>query len=327
MRNEVLPDPNRKQSLPYDLIVVDEASMLDLTLFHALIQHLHSDTDLLLIGDPNQLESVEEGAIFRDLCAVDLPKKLSPVQLTQNFRFDEKSGIGALAEAILTGTPSKVLQRGASDLEWVQEEIDQSLLDSLVDKLVSKQLELESFTTEELLQYWGQEIWLTPLRVTGIGSDQLNQSVQERVVRKGKIFVHKNWFHGKPFMVTKNHYRLGVFNGERGVCGRNNDGDLALFIESGEKIREIPLDVPLHTESSWFLTVHKSQGSEFNKVNLILHDQYPTVLSKQLVYTAITRAKDKFTLYGAASLLDQISGTHQIRFTTLQKSLNKRAFS
>lgn len=321
LRNEVLPDSNREETIPYDLLVVDEASMLDLSMFHSLIQRISNKTDLLLIGDPNQLESVEPGAVFRDLCTGNLPKEIEPITLTQRYRFDENSGIGALADSILNGTPSSVIIQGEKDLTLIESEGFESLTDTLIEKIASNQLQVVSSTIEELLEYWNREIVLTPLRTTRFGSEYLNRAVQDLVIRKG-VKSQKGWFHGKPFIITKNHYRFGVFNGDRGVCGRNDMGELSFFVESGDQIREFPLDAPIHTEASWFLTVHKSQGSEFEKVSLILPDQYHSLLTRQLLYTAVTRARVHFTLYGRASMLDEVMSTQDQRFTALQRFLN-----
>lgn len=322
LRNEVLPDPNREETIPYDLLVVDEASMLDLSLFHSLIQRISNKTDVLLIGDPNQLESVEPGAVFRDLCTGNLPKEIEPITLTQRYRFDENSGIGALAESILNGTPSFVIKQGAKDLSLIESEGFETLIDSLIEKTASKQFQVVSSQIEELLEFWNREIVLTPLRATRFGSEYLNRAVQDLVIRKGGVKSQKGWFHGKPFIITKNHYRFGVFNGDRGVCGRNEMGELSLFVESADQISEFPLDSPIQTEASWFLTVHKSQGSEFDKVSLILPDQYHSLLTRQLLYTAVTRAREHFTLYGRATMLDEVMSTQDQRFTALQRFLS-----
>lgn len=327
LRNEVLPDPSREEKIPFDLLVIDEASMLDLSLFHSLIQRISIKTDLLLIGDPNQLESVEPGAVFRDLCAGNLPKEIEIVTLTQGYRFNENSGIGALADDILKGIPSTVLLQDAKDLTLIDGDLGESVIDPLIEKIASKQFKVVSSKIDELLDFWNREIVLTPLRMTRFGSEYLNRAVQELISRKISVKIQNGWFQGKPFIITKNHFRLGVFNGDRGVCGRNEKGELSLFVESVDQIKELPLDAPIQTEASWFLTVHKSQGSEFDKVSLILPGQNHSLLTRQLLYTAVTRAREHFTLYGRASLLNEVISTQDQRFTALQRFLNKPEFS
>lgn len=357
-RTEVLPDPQREDLLPHALIVVDEASMMDMNVFHSLIKRIHSRTSLLLIGDPNQLESVHSGAVFRDLCTLENLADRYQVILTKNWRFQQQSGIAALSRQILSfdkGAASQG-QEGKSPVETGQQLVsdevngnsfsttffynsaytdlhhvkcakEELLKDHVYRYFEDRFSKISSQSADHILHLWADETWLTPLRSTDYGAEFLNRKVDEMLINKFFLQPVNGWFHGKPFIVTQNNYTFGVFNGDRGVCCRNGMGKLALFIETSEGLTEFSLSTPLQLEPAWFLTVHKSQGSEFDRVYLVIPNEVHPLVSRQLLYTALTRAKKEFTLYGDIELFEQACQTDQIRFTTLQKSLKRKAFS
>ena len=352
-KNTVLPDPRNEEYLPYDLIVVDEASMMDLTLFYTLIRRLNPRASLLLIGDQYQLESVDSGAVFRDLCSIDTFSDRYRVTLTKNWRFDSESGIAKLSEKILTSsesfrspnrnidrddpisdhrikeqedTPSSLFKDSHYDDIYLHEwDHEATHWERIYDSFSERYSSIRTAEATQMVQKWSEEIWLTPLRLTSFGSDYLNSMIQEKIVRNYSPYLEGGWFHGKPFIVTKNNYSIGVFNGDRGVCFQDNKGNLVLLIETSGQLQEYPLKTPLYTEPAWVLTVHKSQGSEFDRVHLILPEQTHPLLHRQLLYTAVTRARKEFILYGHSALLDQASCKDQVRFTNLQKYVKKRA--
>ena len=346
MRDEGLLPPAETKKLNYDLVIVDEASMVDLSLMHRLFTHLGENTRLILLGDKHQLASVEAGAVFADLCrkqengftvkTISLLKQLgitgellqyrgrplddAIVYLTKSFRFDEKSGIGALAAAIKStkNNPVKILE-SFNDLDHRPFSYSGSDLKNLTVHFEKRIKEARlADNPEMMLSYWKKEAWFTVLRRGLSGSEKLNALVEQRAASSVAAGRMHGWYHGRPVIITKNDYDLGVFNGDIGVCfKRENEDTHFVYVESGANLKKIPADRLVHAEPAYFLTVHKSQGSEFENVNLLLPNADTSILTRELLYTAVTRAKKKFTLHGSIELFKLGISRKTERFTML----------
>lgn len=352
VENRGLLPPVREKKLPYDLVIIDEASMIDLSLMHRLIKHLASETRLILLGDKNQLASVEAGSVFADLCGKDdnafrietietleagginLPKKDyakelsaahdSIVYLTKSYRFDSGSGIGTLADSVKKGlnnseAAAEVFQ-AFDDIDhmpfsYSKDDFSQMML--TISERVAKASQLTDVS--ELLDFWKQEIWLTVVRRGLSGSDRLNQLAEQSLATKRIVRMRQGWYSGRPVIVTRNDYDLGVYNGDFGVCmgSASDETKYLVYIQSGSGIKKIRPERLQNYQPAYFLTVHKSQGSEFGAVNLLMPRENVPVLTKELLYTAITRAKRSFILHGSTSLF--VDGSKKIteRFSGL----------
>jgi exodeoxyribonuclease V alpha subunit len=344
--------PVREKKLPYDLVIVDEASMIDLSLMHRLIKHLSEDTTLVLLGDKNQLASVEAGSVFADLCGKednafiqDTIEKLaaggiqlsasthagemsaahdSIVYLTKSYRFDAGSGIGTLAESVKAGleserTADNVFQKyddiNHLPFRYSKDDFNQMMLN--ITERVSRASEI--FDVSELLDFWKQQIWLTVVRRGLSGSDRLNQLTEQTLATKRTVRMTQGWYSGRPVIVTRNNYELGVYNGDFGVC-MGSDGDEnrhVVYVQSGAGIKKIRPERLQHFKPAYYLTVHKSQGSEFDTINLLMPQDDVSVLTKELLYTAITRAKETFVLHGSGALFVKGSNKSTERFSGL----------
>ena len=351
-RGGLLPDPEKKK-LQFDLIIVDEASMIDLNLMHRLISHTGDKTQLILLGDKDQLASVEAGSVFADLCqkpengfrreTADLMHQIikdaalpvvdqsvlgdSVLYLTKSFRFDSDSGIGKLA-ALVKG--------GESNSEKMKSEIDESPelsheafnfkrenLEGLAGNLAERVKEVQAIRDERaLLDFWKRSVWLTVLRRGPEGSRELNRLVEKILVLQRAIQPENGWYHGRPIIITRNSYSLGVFNGDMGVCLRDESGELRVYVESGSEIKKLQPGRLSDYAPAYFLTVHKSQGSEFNHVNLLLPKRDTPILTRELLYTAITRARMSFSLYGSIELFSKGAGRETVRYTGLKNLVN-----
>lgn len=344
--------PVREKKLPYDMVIVDEASMIDLSLMYRLIKHLSPETRLVLLGDKNQLASVEAGSVFADLCGKKsnafrpetigllmsggvnlsshhLDGKMSAahdsiVYLTKSYRFDSGSGIGTLAESVKSGLESmqvidSVLQKfddiDHNPFSYSKDDFNQMMQSITVRVSHASQLS----DVEDLLDFWKQEIWLTVIRRGLSGSDRLNQLAEQTLATKRTVQMKQGWYSGRPIIVTRNDYDLGVFNGDFGVCIRSADDENRYFIhvQSGTGIKKIRPERLQNFRPAYFLTVHKSQGSEFDKINLLMPKEDVPVLTKELLYTAITRAKRRFVLYGNKALFMKGSNESTERFSGL----------
>ena len=346
--------PVEKKLLRHDLIIIDEASMMDLSLMYRLVDHLSENTRLILLGDKDQLASVEAGAVFADLCqkkengflpetieslakigiGTELPEHEeseisdSIVYLTKSYRFDESSGIGRLSELVKNQNQQneKLLSvfDEYSDLKHqlfnYQNEDIQNILGDLKQKIENcSQIK----TPEEMLEFWKESAWLMVLRRGLTGTERLNRLIEERLAADRIVSMEAGWYHGRPVMITHNDYNLGVFNGDMGIAIMDDDESIWIYVESGPEIKRFKPQRLSHFDPAYFLTVHKSQGSEFNHVNFLLPQKDTPILTKELIYTAITRARESFSLYGSLDLFEKGMRRETLRFTGLGEMLYK----
>jgi exodeoxyribonuclease V alpha subunit len=323
---------SKVHQLATDVVVVDEASMIDLEMMARLLQAVPPTARLILLGDKDQLASVEAGAVMSQLCTGSL-LKAQTVTLIHSHRFDAKSGIGQWARAVnadaADNTPAlKALWKDAPD--WLATlPLQQSIEEDTAEPDVTR-LQLASASDAKLavgLRY-GWRNWLTLLdahrpsktapaaacsdaqavallnaftefcvlcavREGPLGVTQLNTQV-EHALGLGQIA----WYAGRPVMVTRNDYALDLMNGDIGLCLPGPDGVLRVAfpaVDGGVRwVMPSRLD---SVETVFAMTVHKSQGSEFAHVLLVIPAQESPVLTRELVYTGLTRAKKRLTLW------------------------------
>lgn len=346
--------PVEKKLLHHDLIIIDEASMMDLSLMYRLVEHLSENTRLILLGDKDQLASVEAGAVFADLCRKTengfLPETIekleelgiqselpeheesqisdSIVYLTKSYRFDESSGIGRLSDLVKSKNQKsedvKSVFGGHSNLKHqtfkYQKEDIELILEDLRQRIKSCS---EIYQPKEMLKFWKESVWLMVLRRGLTGTERLNRLIEDRLVADRIVTMQNGWYHGRPILISQNDYNLGVFNGDMGVCIVEEDDSVWVYVETGSEIKRFKPQRLSHYNPAYFLTVHKSQGSEFNHVNFLLPQKDTPILTKELIYTAITRARESFSLYGSLDLFDEGIQRETLRFTGLGAMLYK----
>jgi len=286
--------------LPADVVVVDEASMVDLALMTKLIEAVRADARLILLGDRDQLAAVETGATLGDICAAGLA-----VQLTHSYRFGSRSGIGRLAVAINEGDERRALEllrsSGTADLEWLEVSEERALVRAARPLLESGYGPLSQRSDpQQGLDQLGRFRVLTALRGGPFGADGLN-ALAGRILRPRRA---QSWYPGQPILVLANDYGCGLFNGDTGLIDADAAGRLkAFFPAAGELPRAIsPYRLPQH-ETVYAMTVHKSQGSEFDEVVVVLPAHPSPVVTRELLYTAVTRARRKVTVLAAEATL------------------------
>ncbi|WP_205597700.1 exodeoxyribonuclease V subunit alpha [Paraferrimonas sp. SM1919] len=336
---------NRHNPLHLDVLVVDEASMVDLPLMYKLLEALPKDAKLMLLGDKDQLASVEPGAILGDICSLlkqgysdDAASKLSTLtgfnieaqsssrgiadglcMLKKSFRFGSESGIGNLARATNEGRVQQMMPLFDSfdDIDFVPLKADsqQQLLAALV-KDYQGYLEYAArdyHATEvhdiarQSLKLFSQTRLLCALRGGATGVENLNHLIATSLSQSGLINSKDYWYHSKPVMVSSNDHSQGLFNGDIGLCLYDSNSErnrLKVYFQlaDGSIKAVLPARVPAH-ETAFAMTVHKSQGSEFDSVYLLLPEKDNPILTKELVYTGITRAKSKLTIFGVEDIL------------------------
>ena len=325
--------------LPYDVVVVDEASMIDLALMAKLLQAIPNQAHLILLGDKDQLASVEAGTVLGDICEAGLMQanainnsqltvhnsKLdninsSIILLDKSYRFSEQSGIWKLSQAVKQGDGETALQvlksANYSDIEW--HSLTEALPIDLI-KQISTKFSMFEAQPEIALQNFDKFRVLCATRHGLHGILNINQSVENYYRHTGQI--KSNSYHGQPIIIKRNDYHLNLFNGDIGIIFNISGQKKAIFLDSAGQRREFwPNRLPEY-ETVYAMTIHKSQGSEFEQVLMILPSQFSPVLTKQLIYTGITRAGKKISIWGNEEIFKQAVATDVDRFSGLTDQL------
>ncbi|TVO40179.1 exodeoxyribonuclease V subunit alpha [Vibrio algivorus] len=400
---------NQSNRLHLDILVVDEASMVDLPMMFRLLQALPSHARLILLGDKDQLASVEAGAILGDICQftslgyqaefshiladltgyqalvdADAPKSNeiadSLCMLQKSYRFHARSGIGQLAKAINAGSAKqveKVWQQGFEDIHLHVIKTPLSSSHSLTDDslesldLVQAQSSLCQMMTDSYLPYcqqlnqsvnsdscsviqgdlfapfdmptkammeqkaqavlkaFSQARLLCAVREGEFGVESMNQLVEGSLARNKLINPVENelWYVGRPVMISQNDSALGLHNGDIGICLLDESDEtprLRVFFEvpDGRIKGVLPSRVPKH-ELAFAMTIHKSQGSEFAHTVMLLPNKMNQILTRELIYTGVTRAKSRLDLFANPAILAQGVSVKTLRSSGLSDKLIK----
>lgn len=295
--------------LPCDVLVVDEASLVDLPLMSRLLDALRIDTRVILLGDRDQLASVEAGAVLSDICAGGSPDvaisgdRPAIVHLTKSYRFTDESGIGRLSRLINAGDGDGALELLRSglcgDVRWRPLPSAEAFAESITAAACEGYAAFVHTTSPaEALEALERFRVLAPLRDGRQGVGSLNRLIGSALSRLR--LADSSAAALTPVMITGNTYDLGLFNGDTGVLtgATAEDGTEAFFPDPDSGVRRISvMRLPEH-ETAFALTIHKTQGSEFDNVLLILPGQMSEVLSRELLYTAVTRARKYVEIWG-----------------------------
>jgi len=331
---------NADNPLPFDVVVVDEASMVDLALMSKLVQALPAHARLILLGDKDQLASVEAGAVFGDICDRENPHLYSSwmvnqlhnifgseleiqaaddeqsglqdciVHLKKNYRFESDSGIAKGSQAVNAGEGEKTLQilkaGNHKDIHWHELPNATSFGRSIYETVIQEYQEyLQVKDPLEMFRLFDQFRILCALREGPYGATAINLLIEQILKREKLINPEKKWYHGRPVMMTSNDYNLRLFNGDVGIVLRDPEAgdDLRVFFPDADgTMRKFhPFRLSDH-ETVYAMTVHKSQGSEFDHVFLLLPDRDSPVLTRELIYTGITRARKSVSIWGNAQV-------------------------
>ncbi|MCB1887834.1 MAG: exodeoxyribonuclease V subunit alpha [Rhodocyclaceae bacterium] len=327
--------------LPLDMLVIDEASMVDLELMAAAVQALPPHARLVLIGDKDQLASVEAGAVLGQLCEHAAAARYTPataawleaasghappaacldpagrpidqavVMLRHSYRFGDASGIGRLARAVNApdaDAVERLLAEGGDDLAWLAGDAAAGPLTGdivagyrpyLAQVAAAEPAEAgrDARAAAVLAAHAGFQV-LCALRAGPWGVEGLNSRIAAALSAAGLIPAVDGWYPGRPVLVTRNDYGLGLMNGDIGVCLPFDTADgltrLRVAFPAGDGSDAIRWVLPSRlqaVETVFAMTVHKSQGSEFGRVALVLPDRPSPILTRELLYTGITRAR------------------------------------
>ncbi|MDH2413034.1 exodeoxyribonuclease V subunit alpha [Nocardioides sp. CER19] len=319
---------HRANKLPHDVIVVDETSMVSLTMMARLIEAVRPDARLILVGDPDQLASVEAGALLSDLVtglAQRAPGTVAALRTTHRFG----AAIGGLAAALRDGAADRALElltSGDPALELVDPD-DTAAMDALRADLTRQAVAVrdEALTgdapravaaadTHRLLCAhregpWGAAYW----------NRQIERWLGEATgVPVGAAWGHE-WYAGRPILVTANDYGLDLFNGDTGVVVQ--DGDSLTAVISGPRLATYAPSRLGDIETLHAMTVHKSQGSQARGVTVLLPPEDSPLLTRELFYTAVTRAQERVRVVGTPESVRAAITRRALRATGLQRRL------
>jgi exodeoxyribonuclease V alpha subunit len=331
--NSVYYRHNREVPLNLDCLIVDEASMIDLAMMCKLLDAISHDTRLVLLGDKDQLSSVEAGSVFGDICAgrhlPDSPLGRNIVRLWKSYRFEPLKGIGRLSNLINAGLADEVwdLLEFSKDrqVEWFDLPEREKLRQEIRERLLPPYRDYFGATdiTEAFARLKNFSI-LCCLRQGYYGAENINRLIEEILVDEKLISSRESWYRARPVMITRNDYELQLFNGDIGIFMTDpEDGRGKVFFETMDpkRFRRImPGRLPAH-ENAFASTVHKSQGSEFNDILLLLPDRDYEVLTRELFYTGITRARHHAAIWGSREMFLQAIHRQYKRSSGLRKRL------
>lgn len=332
------PRHDAANTLALDVLVIDEASMIDVPLMARVLAALPADARLVLLGDADQLASVEAGAVLGDLCrgpiegaAAKGPEVGTSVRnclgtLAISHRFGTDSGIGALARAINAGDAGRLVEVcGQDSAVRLLPGVDQVAIDALVATAVAEFREcLATDDVVEAARRFGRFRVLCALRDGPRGVAGINAAVERALATLGLADTRRPYWRGRPLLITANDYGVQLFNGDMGLVWPDERGALcACFPGTKDVVRRLPLQrLPAH-ETAFAMTVHKSQGSEFDRIALVLPERDTPVLTRELVYTAVTRARDAVEIHGSPALLAIAIERRIIRSSGLRDALWK----
>lgn len=325
---------HRGNPLDVDVLIVDEASMVHLEMMASLLDALPPGATLILLGDKDQLASVEAGAVLGDLChdaqagnydadtiryvhaasGETIPAEYAGeggplAQQTVMLRHSRRFGgpIGQLALAVNAGETARaeeVLRASLDGVRWIEHAQPSQLL-QLAHAGYAPYLELLKAGTagdedwvRQVLQAFETFRILCAVRDGEWGVSGLNEAIEKRLEAGGLLRRGAEWYVGRPVMVTRNDYSTGVFNGDIGVTLADpaRPGAQRVYFLEGDQVRSVLATRLRNVETAFAMTVHKSQGSEFRHTVLALPREANAVLTRELVYTGITRASKEFTL-------------------------------
>ena len=313
--------------LPHDVVIIDEASMIDLPMMVRALRAVSAHSRLILIGDKDQLASVESGMVLADICGVqnqtelskrvtdDLQKlagievapEASPraaisdhiIYLNKSHRADDKSGIAALSDSINRGDVNACIgyfesneYPGLRTLEHSMQNIDQVLVEQV---LPCYQSLVAGSDPADALNKMKEVCVLCALKRGRSGADGVNRRTRAMLREYDIVTTDNTAYHGRPILVTENNAAQKLFNGDYGITWQH-ENELRIYFPGDDGVRAIaPSRLPRH-ETFYAMTVHKSQGSEYDSVIVILPEDDNPLLTRELLYTAVTRAKKRVTV-------------------------------
>jgi len=308
---------DQENSLPYDLVIIDEASMLSLSLMHRLIDALHPTAELFLVGDPEQLASVDAGTVLADISLAAKKEGTDLYRCTERLTSQYRYAVGSPIEQVV-----KAVQSGDSDqvINLLKSHRNSNGVVSWIDPSSKAQEDLEAFENvglevqrhalevvelagssqyEKALETLGQLQLLCASRVGQLGIAGWNRTVNKWI----GTATRKQWFVGRPVLITKNDHGNNLYNGDVGVVCSDKNGEVRVVFDGLGGPREFPTVRLPEVETVHALTIHKSQGSEYQHAIVVLPTGRSRLLTRELLYTGVSRAREQLTIVATEAAL------------------------
>jgi len=320
---------DRSNRLKYDVVVVDETSMVELTMMGRLLEAVRPTSRLVLVGDPRQLTSVGAGAVLSDIVAgfegpAGAAGQGSPVvSLTTNFR--STRDILELSEALRIGDADAVLERlraPSDEVDFVETtDPGPALRTEAVASALAVRVAAEAGDPAAAVAALDRHRLLCAHREGPHGVRHWNRQVERWVTEETGQPVYGEWYVGRPLLVTSNDHTLEIYNGETGAAVRLPDGRLRAWISGSERLRDFAPGRLDAVETMHAMTIHKSQGSQAERITVLLPDADSRLLTRELFYTAVTRAQRHVTVVGSEAAVRSAVTTPAQRATGLVERL------
>jgi exodeoxyribonuclease V alpha subunit len=315
---------DRTNRLPHDIIVVDETSMVSLTMMARLLEAVRPGARLILVGDPDQLASIEAGAVLADLVdGLVAGGHIEAAELRTSHRFG--SEIGELALAVREDRADDVLAvlRGGDERVVFVEDDDprDTLRSAMLPDVLAIREAAEAGDADAALAAVDRHRLLCAHREGPWGVQQWNRTVERWITEETEDPLWDTWYVGRPVLVTANDYALGIYNGDVGVTIRRPDGSLRVCIAGARGRRDFAPSRLGNIETLHAMTIHKSQGSQAAEVTVLLPNEESRLLTRELFYTAITRAVDRVRVVGGEDSVRLALGRRALRATGLRQRL------
>jgi len=326
---------DRENPLPYDLVIIDEASMLSLSMMHRLIEALRPTTELFLVGDPEQLASVDAGTVLADISIAAKAEGTNlhgcTKRLTTQFRYAIGSPIEQVVKAVQSGDADRLIEilqperNSGGVVSWIdpssKEEADLAAFESLGFAIRRHALEVVDLAGaskySEVLEKLGELQLLCASRSGQLGIAGWNRTVNQWIGTS----TRKQWFIGRPILITKNDHSNHLYNGDVGVVCSDRDGGVRVVFDGIDGPREFPTVRLPEVETVHALTIHKSQGSEYKHAVVVLPTGRSRLLTRELLYTGVSRAREQLTIVASESALRTAVNTVVIRASGLADRL------
>jgi exodeoxyribonuclease V alpha subunit len=315
---------NLDNPMSWDVVVVDEASMVDLAMMSKLVDALKPGARLLLLGDKDQLASVESGAVLGDFIK-SLPG--NTVELKKTYRFDDN--IKQLAESINTGDSERawalLSDPKAKNVTVLHPDLIGYLGNQYVGFMAEVYRQPDSDVREIFAAFNSFQV-LCGIHYGNRGVEGINRTVESSLARRGFDCRSDSWYPGRPVLITRNDYTLELFNGDIGICLPDPvEGSKVWFERSDGGLKSYsPYRLP-SCETVFAMTIHKSQGSEFDEVVVVLPEEDNRILTRELIYTAVTRAKKSVKLVAEQQVFEQALSRNIERFSGLADLLKEHS--
>ncbi|QJC36682.1 exodeoxyribonuclease V subunit alpha [Enterobacteriaceae endosymbiont of Donacia simplex] len=354
---------NNQNSLNLDLLIIDEASMIDFNLMSIILKALPKKINLILLGDEYQLPSIEYGSMLKDLCyfkkffftkqyflwlnSINNNNKLKEnynipkfffrnfiTELQHNYRYSINSNINKLAIMIKKGNIKKIKKlflKKNFDVNFINV-INKKKYISMIDSFIHKYekyfvfLKKQNNNYKNILHYFNNFQIICAIKNGLFGTKTINNIIEKELFNK-KNLIHNieknNWYIGKPIIITQNNNFLNLFNGDIGITffDKVKKKLKIKFLLANGKYKIISIKNLPSYDIAYAITVHKSQGSEFNNISLVLPNKFSSILTRELIYTAITRAKKKINIYSQKSIFYKAIKIKIKRYSNIKRKI------